>query len=526
MATVIDALVVELGLDPSKFTKGQREAVDSLKKMEEAARRKAQATEEASARISAAVEGVSRRFLALGGLLFGGAGLEHFIASTVRADAATYRFAKTVGLNVQELSKWQGVVEQLGGTSEEVADTFGRVKGGLEAWRQGFPSELAADLRNIAALTNTPNFDVRDKAGRFKAPEEIFLEMNKAFQGQDKAAAAAALARFNYSQGMIRALLMESSELDKMLKKQEQIRAITEEEGRAAAELASAWTRATQAAASFGDVMLQLIPVKSALEDIATLLSAISHPEKYGLPGLVKWFQLIEQAMGKAYGYISGLGPLFEAFHNIAGWLNNRTPTSPPVFSGTVAEPAPTSFGRPHGGAPFKAGANAAGPLLAGTAALADAITRSVPGLKEFTAGHDIHHLGDKSKHNEGLALDFTLRDPSQYAAVSAKLRDYLTSLGIDATVLDSSKRDSDKWTGPHIHLQLNSPAAAAAYAERAGAAASYDQRQSSVRQSTTTVTIQKMEVRSNDAASFASRDFPEYMRDMARTFPAMGGPR
>jgi hypothetical protein len=29
--TVIDSLVVELGLDPTKFTKGQRDALDAFK---------------------------------------------------------------------------------------------------------------------------------------------------------------------------------------------------------------------------------------------------------------------------------------------------------------------------------------------------------------------------------------------------------------------------------------------------------------------------------------------------------------
>jgi hypothetical protein len=36
---VIDELVISLGLDPSKFTKGEQDAVDSLRKFKEGAQR-------------------------------------------------------------------------------------------------------------------------------------------------------------------------------------------------------------------------------------------------------------------------------------------------------------------------------------------------------------------------------------------------------------------------------------------------------------------------------------------------------
>ena len=73
-----------------------------------------------------------------------------------------------------------------------------------------------------------------------------------------------------------------------------------------------------------------------------------------------------------------------------------------------------------------------------------------------FTAGTgDAVHIGRPTAHNRGLALDFTINDPSQAPQVAAQIRAKLAEMGINATVLDEYTRPSQFSTAPHIHVQF-----------------------------------------------------------------------
>jgi hypothetical protein len=61
MPTVIDSLILELGIDASKFSKGQRDALDAFKKTQEEAVKGGKAVEEQSRKSMNARLAASRR---------------------------------------------------------------------------------------------------------------------------------------------------------------------------------------------------------------------------------------------------------------------------------------------------------------------------------------------------------------------------------------------------------------------------------------------------------------------------------
>jgi hypothetical protein len=73
-------------------------------------------------------------------------------------------------------------------------------------------------------------------------------------------------------------------------------------------------------------------------------------------------------------------------------------------------------------------------------------------GLKYFSAFNDRYHMDRNSKHNQGLAMDFTLTDPAQAEAVAAMIKDIP---GIK-TVLNEYANPSAGATGGHIHAEIS----------------------------------------------------------------------
>jgi hypothetical protein len=79
------------------------------------------------------------------------------------------------------------------------------------------------------------------------------------------------------------------------------------------------------------------------------------------------------------------------------------------------------------------------------------------PGVR-ITATNDAFHQGFPSKHNEGLAFDFTTT--GNHEQVAAAVQAMLGSGGKVLDEYDPAKR-SLHWTAPHIHVQFNDAAAA-----------------------------------------------------------------
>src|SRR5665647_2869432 len=105
MPTVIDSLVVELGLDPTKFESGRRQAEDAFEKTHLVAVKSGKGIEEQNKKLAEGFGVVKTSVLGLFAA-FTGVGVTAFAAQVVHADAAVGRTAKTFGMATKELSAW------------------------------------------------------------------------------------------------------------------------------------------------------------------------------------------------------------------------------------------------------------------------------------------------------------------------------------------------------------------------------------------------------------------------------------
>lgn len=99
------------------------------------------------------------------------------------------------------------------------------------------------------------------------------------------------------------------------------------------------------------------------------------------------------------------------------------------------------------------------GEVHPGVMALASKIQESISGFNRFTAFNDAYHhrVNPGSKHAQGLAADFTIKDPSRSEEAANQIRQMLQSMGISGRVINEYTNPSAHATGGHIHVQFDS---------------------------------------------------------------------
>lgn len=129
--TIVDALIVTLGLDLSGFKKGKQEAakitsemtkeqIKALKASEKAAKKAAKEQEEANKRAKESFTKLRNEVLALAAVFTGGMGIKNFIESTIGDTANLGRTSKNLQMSTKELGAWQRAARQAGSSAEGI----------------------------------------------------------------------------------------------------------------------------------------------------------------------------------------------------------------------------------------------------------------------------------------------------------------------------------------------------------------------------------------------------------------------
>ncbi len=157
--TVIDEFVVEFGLDHKKFDQGRRDVDDAYKKLLEGSEQASKRVEHNSMKLADTFGVVRKGALGLMGAFVGGEAAS-FVNQIIGMDAATGRFAKTIGTGVANLSTWQGMMRLLGGDANSATSAMSELQQQIESVRQGGGMFEGG----FASLMNQSGASIRDDA--------------------------------------------------------------------------------------------------------------------------------------------------------------------------------------------------------------------------------------------------------------------------------------------------------------------------------------------------------------------------
>ncbi|HBQ3180603.1 TPA: lytic transglycosylase domain-containing protein [Klebsiella variicola subsp. variicola] len=162
-ATVIDALLVTLGLDTSDFRKGQKDVSDDLKKQREDAKNTAKEMAEQGKKAASFFSSIKTELLALTGVTVTAGGLMSFVKNTTSSLMDLSIQSKALGMTARELDGFGKAAESAGSSFERITAALQ----GFQAAKQGSlfgdtSSPIFSGMRMLTALTGD-TFDVYSK---------------------------------------------------------------------------------------------------------------------------------------------------------------------------------------------------------------------------------------------------------------------------------------------------------------------------------------------------------------------------
>lgn len=175
--TVIDSLIVELGLDPKKFKAGEKEAVEALRDLEKNAKKTGDEVGKSAEKGGQALVTLGKR-AALVAVIF--KGLSWATKGVLEASRATYDLAnasRLLGESARNLRNFENVGEIFGSTAESVRSSIRGIKSAIHDL--AFNGQMSQQLVQLGRL----GVQFQDgKTGRARDFKDIYLDTASALQ--------------------------------------------------------------------------------------------------------------------------------------------------------------------------------------------------------------------------------------------------------------------------------------------------------------------------------------------------------
>ena len=294
MANVIDSLLVTLGLDPSGFKKGTKEAeqaTDSLgKKTEEGAKRtneaekklaeaQASRTKRLNEQAKKTVDGFAKarnELLLFLSLFTAGKGMVEFAGATVTNVANLERLSEVVGTGINNLAAWQLAAKNTGGSAEEMAGQILKASQEVSAFHNGIASQGISGFLALGGHTD----ELKDSQTYLMGMSRVIHDMIGKY-GESRAFQFASQ-RMGIGLNEFNLLKLGTEELQKQLAINAQITGLDAKKGEQAKEMQRRWNNLTESFSQTGRTIL--FALTPALEELGVHLQrvaqwAIDHKE-------------------------------------------------------------------------------------------------------------------------------------------------------------------------------------------------------------------------------------------------------
>jgi hypothetical protein len=254
MATIIDALVVTLGLDGGPFKRAARDAAREQAKLKESVKK-------GGNEVSDAIGEVARQ----AGLLFlgfeGFKGAVNFFAGLNVATANLGRFSKNLGESAHEVNTWDSAIELAGGSAQDAQKDLMALSGSITDLK------ATGNVSSLLLLFQRMGVSIYDAQGRTRKLTDLYKELGDKLKQYNRADAFNLAQQAGLSESTLNLILSESAERERLLHLAEQNNAVNEDSVKQAEELQETWRGIKQELTGIALVFLsQISPsIKEAL---------------------------------------------------------------------------------------------------------------------------------------------------------------------------------------------------------------------------------------------------------------------
>jgi len=235
--TVIDALMITLGLDASDYEKKRKEVIEGFKESREDASKTAKEMEVQGKKAASFFSGIKNELLALVGVSLTFGGVTSLVKNTTSDLQQLSVQSKALGMSARELDGWSRSAEAVGSSAGKISQTLFNIRDAALALNSGDASNPLYGVMAMLSGDTGVTFDpTRDSA------DEMMRKFSEALQKEYNPDRAQYIG--NKITGNDAALYqaMRSGELPKLATQYKNSSQITNESLTAAAEFTKAWT--------------------------------------------------------------------------------------------------------------------------------------------------------------------------------------------------------------------------------------------------------------------------------------------
>lgn len=266
MATIIDSLLVKLGLDSSEFNAGKNKVDKGLKDTGNEADKtgaKLKKTGKDGAEGFNEVAKSATKFLAIIG---GTVAIKRFVSDMIESNAALDRFSQNLKESVTSISAWSNAAELAGGSAEGLQGTMDML------------SKSQTELQLTGQSSLIPYFSalgvsLADAQGKARPVNDLLLDLADRFSRMDRTTANNMGRMMGIDQGTMNLLLKGRSEVELMIKRQKEYGAVSKQQAEEASRLQRSLIEGKQVFQAFGRELLS--GATPALEKLFAMLSDV-----------------------------------------------------------------------------------------------------------------------------------------------------------------------------------------------------------------------------------------------------------
>lgn len=285
MATIIDALVMTLGLDASDYQKNSQKVKKENQSFTEEQKKQLDKVEKQAKQALSAISNVQKGILGLFTAVAGATGVGQFLTQVNQAEAALGRLSSHTGQSTEELHKWSNMAAIVGGSAEDMQAGVSNLQQQLTDLK--YKGEMGSTVTFLAQM----GVAVADTNGEMRKQSDIMLDLSDRAKNMKKEDFYNLASSSGMTDSQIDLIMKGRTELEKMMIAQEENALVTKEQAEEARKLQAEWEMMKQSMFSAG---------VRILHDLMPIIQLIAE-------GLRELFNFLQKHRGIIYGFFIGL---------------------------------------------------------------------------------------------------------------------------------------------------------------------------------------------------------------------------
>lgn len=314
MPSIIDAFLIEVGLDAKQFNRQQQDVTEKWRKTADAMERDSRRVESAANKATEALAAVGRQVLGLYALLLGARGITEFVTQITTADAALGRLGTNLGMTPQRLFAWQMAVKEMGGSAEGFTGALTKATDALYKFHT-LGQDLPLDVWTLFGKAGGRPDTEHGPAAYLNSIADALQRLAKIDPVQAAAAGRAVIG----DEATVNLMIKHGAALEKYLAARERL-APSQEDIRRAQELQQAWVNLEGNLRSLTRILVE--------QFLPKLTEAAGEFDKWSQSQTGKDF--IRDFATNIKDAAAGLGTIVSNLKEVYGWLdklNKKMPT-------------------------------------------------------------------------------------------------------------------------------------------------------------------------------------------------------